>query len=109
MALINCPECGKGVSNSAPSCPNCGVPIASAREAVAAGAPLTTVQGTSKKLKSHTLGSVVAIVVGVVWLMGQINSNEAGGEQPGAIPSLLIGGGFVWYFITRFRIWWHHK
>lgn len=28
MALITCPECGKQVSNSASSCPNCGYPIA---------------------------------------------------------------------------------
>ena len=27
MALINCPECGKEVSNRAVSCPNCGLPL----------------------------------------------------------------------------------
>jgi len=27
MALINCPECGKRISNQAESCPNCGHPI----------------------------------------------------------------------------------
>ena len=27
MALINCPECGKEVSDRAPACPNCGFPI----------------------------------------------------------------------------------
>jgi len=27
MALIECPECGKDVSDKAPSCPNCGAPI----------------------------------------------------------------------------------
>lgn len=27
MALINCPECGKQVSDVASSCPNCGYPI----------------------------------------------------------------------------------
>jgi len=27
MALINCPECGKEVSDKATSCPNCGNPI----------------------------------------------------------------------------------
>lgn len=30
MALINCPECGKQVSDTAPKCPNCGFPIKSA-------------------------------------------------------------------------------
>lgn len=24
MALIKCPECGKGISNKAKKCPNCG-------------------------------------------------------------------------------------
>jgi len=27
MALINCPECGKEISDQAASCPNCGTPI----------------------------------------------------------------------------------
>ena len=27
MALINCPECGKEVSDKAANCPNCGVTI----------------------------------------------------------------------------------
>ena len=27
MALIQCPECGKEVSEKAKNCPNCGIPI----------------------------------------------------------------------------------
>lgn len=27
MALINCPECGKEISNKATACPNCGMPL----------------------------------------------------------------------------------
>ncbi len=27
MALINCPECGKQVSDKAEQCPDCGLPI----------------------------------------------------------------------------------
>lgn len=27
MSLINCPECGKEISDQATSCPNCGTPI----------------------------------------------------------------------------------
>ena len=27
MPLINCPECGKQVSDKAPACPNCGFPL----------------------------------------------------------------------------------
>jgi uncharacterized membrane protein YvbJ len=108
MALINCPECAKKVSDAASVCPNCGVAIASKREAQKAGASLTTIQETSKKLKLQTLGAVLAIIIGVVWLIGQMNSGQGAGE-PGAIPMLFIVGGLGWYFVTRFRIWWHHK
>lgn len=31
MALINCPECGKEISDQATACPNCGVTINSSR------------------------------------------------------------------------------
>lgn len=32
MALINCPECSKRISDSASNCPNCGFPINPAKE-----------------------------------------------------------------------------
>ena len=27
MALINCPECGKEISDQVKNCPNCGYPL----------------------------------------------------------------------------------
>lgn len=30
MALINCPECGREISDKAPACPHCGVPLTTA-------------------------------------------------------------------------------
>lgn len=32
MALINCPECGKQVSDTAPTCPNCGYDLSQNRD-----------------------------------------------------------------------------
>ena len=32
MALINCPECGKQVSDTAPTCPNCGYDLSKANK-----------------------------------------------------------------------------
>jgi uncharacterized membrane protein YvbJ len=105
MALISCPECNKDVSSTAPSCPNCGFGIASLNEQRAAGATLTTVQETSKKLKLHILMSVLAIVIGVVLAIGDSYSDES---NP-LLFILFLTGGFLWYGVTRFRIWWHHK
>ncbi len=106
MALINCSECSTEVSDKAESCPKCGAPISGAREAIAAGAQIKTVQETSKKFKLQTLISVSLIIVGIVWLF--TISSEPNNESSG-IPGLLIFIGLVWYVINRFRIWWHHK
>ncbi len=100
MALINCPECANQVSSAAPTCPKCGVPIASASESKAAGTPIQTVQETSKKFKIHTLISVALIVVGVIWSME---------KQDPTIPGFVIAIGLVWLIVNRFQIWWHHK
>lgn len=104
MALVSCPECEKKVSDSAPSCPNCGVAIADAQVTHASGARLTTTQGTSKKLKMHTLISAVMFAVGIIGLFTQVDASE-----PPVWPSFVMTAGIVWYLVTRFRIWWHHK
>ena len=108
MALIACPECTQQISNMAAACPHCGVGVASARETKAAGAPLTTIQETSKRLKLHTIGSVTVLLFGIVMLIAQFNATEQGGE-PSGWPGLMIFIGLTWYVVTRFRVWWHHK
>lgn len=108
MALIACPECNKQVSDSAPSCPNCGVAIASAYEAKASGSRLTTTQVTSKKLKLQSLISLVLIVIGIFGIFA-VTSNTSDFEPPAVWPSFFLTIGFIWYIFTRLRIWWHHK
>lgn len=109
MALINCPDCNNQVSTSAVACPQCGAPIAEARQAQAAGSQLTTTQETSKKLKLHTLISVGLIVVGLMVLALSASNARINGGEPSQFPALMIVVGLVWYIATRFRIWWHHK
>ncbi len=49
MALINCPECGHQVSNTAKSCPNCGTPIDTAMHCPKCGSTnVKTISGASK-------------------------------------------------------------
>lgn len=52
MALINCPVCGKEISETAAVCPNCG----------------------AKRKKKHTALAIVLIVLGVIGLASTINS-----------------------------------
>ncbi len=106
MALIECNECGKKVSSKALSCPECGYPIADEAEVEAIGTPVTTVQETSKAIKSHIAMAACLIIGGCTFSMV---SSAGGTENFGfklGIWMMLIG--FVWYLISQIRGWWHH-
>ena len=70
MALINCPECGKEISDKASSCPSCGYPIGTnttTKESVSAVTATSKKQGFNiKKLLLIILVAVVAIIIGIV-------------------------------------------
>ena len=106
MSTIQCEDCGHTVSTRAAACPACGAPVAEARQQAAAGAPLTTTQATSKKLKLQLLFAWAAIIVAVVWILSAPPEIEG---PVSIVPALLLTGGFLWLVVTWFRIWWHHK
>jgi len=54
----------------------------------------------TKKLKMHSLLSVLTLVMGVALLIFMIVVED----EPGAIPLLLIVVGTGWYFINQNRI-----
>ncbi len=108
MALIDCPECNNKVSDAAPTCPKCGVPIAGAKEGKAAGVQLTTIQATGKRLKVHTIFSSLLICIGTIWLLVTAGTMQEGDELS-LVSTILIFVGFIWFIITRIRIWWHHR
>lgn len=63
-----------------------------------------TVELTSKRLKLQQVIAVLLIIVGGVWFWTTI---ETGSDSP--TGALILVAGFVWWFVTRVRIWWHHK
>ena len=105
MALVKCPECDTQVSTAASACPKCGAPIATQ----GIGTPLSTIQQTSKRLKAHIIFSSLAFWIGLVWLLIVINSDSKTPDTSTPIPVLLLLIGLIWFLITKFRIWWHHK
>lgn len=107
MALMNCPECSSQVSSIAVSCSHCGAPIASGGQAV--GVPLTTVQETSKRLKIHIIFSSILFWFGFLGFAAEIWHGNPPKQNVLNTSTSVWGIGFVWYLLTRCRIWWHHK
>jgi uncharacterized membrane protein YvbJ len=97
MALINCPECTKQISDQALHCPQCGNPIAARHAGISQEAAITT-QQTAKTHKLHMMIGAVIVALGFVAIIG--NSPLIG-------TSLFILG-VGWYFAARFGAWWHN-
>ncbi len=74
MALINCSECGKEISDKATTCPNCGAPVK--KETVYVSRPTGQIKPEPKK-KSNK-GIIIAVVIGIIILIGLFGgSNES--------------------------------
>lgn len=62
--------------------------------------PAAGAGGAGRRLRLHTVMSVLTIAVGLV-LMTMMIVVES---EPGTIPLLLVASGIAWYLITRARI-----
>ena len=76
MALANCQECGKKVSTSADTCPNCGVPNPTAK--------VENMLGMKVK-KGSTEGNAIGIIIMVVFwgvvIFAIVNTNSCSSGQ----------------------------
>jgi len=102
MALINCHECGKQVSSTAASCPNCGAPTASKET--------TTIQMTSKKLKLQYVMARTLTVIGIIWsvLALIIVSPDTETSFLVFIPLIITLLSGICAIVVKIKIWWHH-
>ena len=75
MALINCPDCKKEVSSSAPACPGCGAPIATATAIPQKGDYIpysdqeVAVMLSKKPKTSHLLHLILSIITVGFWII----------------------------------------
>lgn len=63
--------------------------------------PAITIQETGKRLKLHTLLSVILMLTSIAIAITDESFIGYG------VIGLFVG--IVWYLITRFRIWWNHN
>lgn len=90
MGLINCPDCGKEVSERADACPECGGPMTDE--------DVQTIEQTGKKWKIFQLVGALILTAGMVGCM-------AGEFDAGSMGFL---SGFIVIICVRMGAWWEH-
>lgn len=92
MALVNCPECGKSISDQAPRCPHCGYQ-----------GTATTIEETAKKWKALQLVGGLGLIPSVVFTMWAVQDVASTNIGIGAM-TLCLG----LYLYASLMAWWHH-
>lgn len=98
MTLMKCPECGTEVSSLAASCPKCAAPISQLSAAKAVGQQVVTAERTRKRIKEHTVFSILLIVLGLI-----IAGSSGGNETMSMVGVVMTLGGIVWFLAARRR------
>ena len=99
MALVECPECGGGVSSSASACPACAFPIRTPLASVGLGQPAAApgprVPSGATAVALDTVKSVAARMTMGAFLIATAIPFEA---APAVLGGLVVAGSsfFVW-------------
>lgn len=117
MALINCPECGRQVSDKAPTCPGCGVVIAAQpSEAVPQDSydqrwdPVDLELMEAKSVcQKHRMMSVLLLFAGLVLGTAMANFIDNREAIVFDVARVLLYGGMVWLVLNELRYLWHQR
>src|SRR5579862_5444613 len=105
MALIQCSECGRSVSDKAKACVGCGAPIdsgdssSSGAHSVFARAPLPS-KGpalTRKALRWRALLSALTFIAGLTMTIEV--SRHGGNQAVATLAALLLIAGLCWLIV----------
>ena len=93
MALIECPECGREVSDSAAACPECAYPIAAGTPPL----PPRAVSGSTRRPSWIAVSIIGRIAVGGIILFLSAAEQELGAGT--VLVGLLVAGSAIptWY------------
>ena len=102
MALIQCGECGKEVSDKAAACPNCGAPIAVPQHAVATPVPVIQQVQIVRQPKSRGIYIILGLLLGMLG----IHNFYAGFNGRGAAQLILtLLTGWLLFPLVAIGLW----
>jgi hypothetical protein len=101
MAVINCPNCKKKISDKAKSCSHCQVDLVNIDIEKIASLKKINKINTSQSLMNHSFFAMLLFCGGFLFLFWQ-DAQQGTWQYISSISSAVIG--FIWYIVTRVRL-----
>lgn len=100
MAIINCPQCSKKISDKSKVCPHCELDMENmSEEKIHSLSKINTLKNNQNMMTYQA----IAMLMFLGGVLGWYNSEDPESPQhTAAIASTVIG--FFWYIINRFRM-----
>ncbi|BDY04858.1 MULTISPECIES: zinc ribbon domain-containing protein [unclassified Ferrimonas] len=100
MALIDCPACGKRISDKAKTCSHCKVVLDGDSDKIESAQRIASINKKTQ-LMNHSFLALLAFVGGfALWFWG--GEQAENWRKPAGIGMMAVG--FVGYLVTRVRI-----
>lgn len=104
MAIIQCPECKKDVSDRAEKCPNCAYPLQNTNSDHQDDNVLT-IELTSKALKKQMVFAVLFLLASfLIVIIASVNRIEV----LGYFGLIFAVASVIWMIVIKVRKWWRH-
>jgi len=104
MALVQCPECKKEVSDRAEKCPNCAYPLQDTNSGKQDD-DVMTIELTSKALKKQMVFAVLFLLASfLIVIVASVNCIEA----LGYFGLICAVASVIWMIVIKVRKWWRH-
>jgi len=104
MAVINCPNCKKKISDKAKSCSHCDINLSHVDAEQIASMKKVSVIKKSQTLMNHSFIAMLLFCGGFLFLFWQ-DAQQGTWQYVTSIASTTIG--FIWYIATRVRLVMH--
>jgi hypothetical protein len=101
MAVINCPNCKKKISDKAKSCSHCDVNLSNVDAEQIASMKKINKINKSQSLMNHSFIAMLLFCGGILFMFWQ-NAQEGTWQYVTSLTSSVIG--FIWYIATRVRL-----
>lgn len=98
--IVDCPNCGKRISNRYSACPHCKLRLDETANEGLSQEEASRREGIRRRyrVQAQAYASILLALIGVVWAYASSDGME---QAPGLPPVALFVAGGLWYFGLR--------